>query len=222
MLKQAFVVALLAAGIYISVTPQDGEPPFHFTSQLSSDGRTPFFSRLIHARGRRVFISVDIKNPNDAYFALCVEPPGRRLPQYARKRACGGQVASVMTPGDHDTVQRLVILEDRAVTLEWCVALFPYGFFVTLCCIGTATSTARNLETSLLFGRTTTQYPPPNSKLKCMSPCTATGSAMWEAQWEADLLLPYASRAPPSRPCLTPTPSSAPHPVELPQGQGGA
>ncbi len=82
MLKHAMVVALLALW-YIVVTPQDDQPPFHYTSKRSKDGRVPFFSRSIEAGIHRIHISAYVKNPTGDYFALCVVHPGQKLPPYA-------------------------------------------------------------------------------------------------------------------------------------------
>lgn len=118
-MKLAVVVALLAAFVYMFVTPQDGQPPFHYTSKLSKDGRVPFFSRSIEAGPKRIHISVYVKNPTGDYFALCVVRPGETLPPYRLKSACGGQAASRMTTSDHDVVQRSRIFDDREITLDW-------------------------------------------------------------------------------------------------------
>jgi hypothetical protein len=81
-MQRAFGAALLAIFMYFFVTPYDDQPTFQFTSNFSKDSRLPFHSRFIDSGGQRVFVSVHIKNPSAAYFALCVQQPGVTLPQY--------------------------------------------------------------------------------------------------------------------------------------------
>jgi hypothetical protein len=82
MMKQAVVVALLAAFVFIIVTPHINQTPFHYTSELSKHGRVLFFSQKLEAGSKCVHISVYLKNPTRNYFALCVVHSGQKLPAY--------------------------------------------------------------------------------------------------------------------------------------------
>jgi membrane associated rhomboid family serine protease len=123
MIRKGIVVAVLAACAYMFVLPQDTAAPFHYSSKPSSDNRTPFFSHSVDASSslsnRRLHISVDIKNPTGAFFALCVVPPGQKLPSYQRKRACGGVQAFQMQTSEHEAMQRGIVLDDAAIVLDW-------------------------------------------------------------------------------------------------------
>jgi membrane associated rhomboid family serine protease len=123
MIKPCIVFAVLAALAYMFVEPQDAQPAFHHASKRSADHRSPFFARSIDVRSStRLHIAVDILNPTGAYFALCVVPPGQKLPAYQRKRACGGRPEFQMHTLDHDVAERGIVnpvFEDAAVTLDW-------------------------------------------------------------------------------------------------------